>query len=448
MKKIIIVVAVIAVIAVAAVPFVNGLIAERVVRQAIDDVNETYQAYGMEMGAEIVRYDRGYTSSEIEWKINLGTFGESFGIDDIIFVDRASHQFNGITTQTSLEKNKWYTDFVSTYLDGVEPLTITTTYPLAGDASTHIDINPFTAKIINEEIGLNEQIQVKGGNIEVFADKGFENFTTTIAWDGLSVPERIMINDFTAESELRRVTSLIWDGTTTFNFGEMSITAPESPPFALQNYSGTVAMVFDEAAQALDGSYELTVERVGSGEEDIIENGSIVMAIKNLDAQGYEAYMRAYLSMVEGILANLDFTEDDPAVIEEAVQAQMASAGFQMMAAAEKLLKKDLEFSITKLEATMPAGQLSGSMTLRLKDDITIMQLAPVAAQPSIALDYIYLKSDLRIPVSLVPDPTMLVMPLHPIMQSGFFVEEGDDLVHAAETRDGALMLNDMEVLL
>ena len=46
MKKIIIVVAVIAVIAVAAVPFVNGLIAERVVRQAIDDVNETYQAYG------------------------------------------------------------------------------------------------------------------------------------------------------------------------------------------------------------------------------------------------------------------------------------------------------------------------------------------------------------------------------------------------------------------
>jgi len=41
-----------------------------------------------------------------------------------------------------------------------------------------------------------------------------------------------------------------------------------------------------------------------------------------------------------------------------------------------------------------------------------------------------------------------MVTPLYPGMQTGLFVKDGGNLVHAAETIDGKLIVNDQEVIL
>ncbi|MCB2173829.1 hypothetical protein KQH41_01040, partial [bacterium] len=86
--------------------------------------------------------------------------------------------------------------------------------------------------------------------------------------------------------------------------------------------------------------------------------------------------------------------------------------------------------------------------TFRLRDDLSFMQLVPLASEPSLALQFFDLESALTMPATLIEDPAPLTAPLHPAMSTGFFVREGELLVHRAETRDGALYLNGTEVVL
>ena len=72
MKKIIFAVGLIIILAVAGAPLVSGFIMERIVKQSFSDINKMYAETGSDISVEISRYDRKFSSSQIEWKLKLG----------------------------------------------------------------------------------------------------------------------------------------------------------------------------------------------------------------------------------------------------------------------------------------------------------------------------------------------------------------------------------------
>ena len=111
-------------------------------------------------------------------------------------------------------------------------------------------------------------------------------------------------------------------------------------------------------------------------------------------------------------------------------------------------MKKGLSFDISDLKIALANGEINGGINLQLLKDTTFLQFAPMATQPDLLFDLIYLKSDISLPVTLVGENPKLLEPIFSGMQTGLFVKTGDNLVHRAETIGGKLILNSKEVLL
>ena len=104
MKKIIVGVLLLIIVAGVGAPFVSGLMMEKIVKQAFSNLNMMYSDTGSDVSIEMLQYDRNIFSTEIEWKMRLGSLKAVYGVEEIIFVDRAKHGFTGIVSRTSLEK--------------------------------------------------------------------------------------------------------------------------------------------------------------------------------------------------------------------------------------------------------------------------------------------------------------------------------------------------------
>jgi len=150
MKKAILAVVLILLLAGTGTPFLSGLMMERTLKQVFNDINQIYSDTGSDISIEISRYDRNYSSSLIEWKIKLGTLKASYGVDELILLDRAKHGFTSVVSYTSLEKNKWFMDFVNQKLNGENPFKIRTEYNYSGVIEALITLEGFILKNGNE----------------------------------------------------------------------------------------------------------------------------------------------------------------------------------------------------------------------------------------------------------------------------------------------------------
>ena len=103
---------------------------------------------------------------------------------------------------------------------------------------------------------------------------------------------------------------------------------------------------------------------------------------------------------------------------------------------------------ILNLRAETSKGDINGELHLTLKKNMTLAGFIPAMLQPSLALEIFSLRSYLRIPRIMVKDDQRLVAPVMEGMETGLFVEDGDDLVHDARTESGELILNGRKVML
>ena len=124
MKKIIVGFVILLIVAGVCAPFASGLVMEKFVTRYQNDLNTMYADTGSGVTIDIIKYDRNFSSSEIEWSIKLGSLATLYGVDEIILVDHAKHGFTGVVTTTSLEKNRWFNDVLSSTLDGKTPRTL------------------------------------------------------------------------------------------------------------------------------------------------------------------------------------------------------------------------------------------------------------------------------------------------------------------------------------
>ena len=439
MKKIIIGILLLIAIAGLGTPFVNGLMMEKTVKQTFKNLNTMYSDIGSGVSIEIVKYDRSFFSTEIEWKMILGSLSAIYGVNDIIFLDRAEHGYTGIVSKTSLEKNKWFTDLVNSKLAGKNPLAITTEYKLSGLMSSTIVLDPFSMQLEGEVV------EIKAGKAIATCDKELKNFSSEASWEGFSVPKKLKVDGITMSSSLERLSTYLWDGTLSFGMGKGVI---EGGPqqIELVNLKVDYSLDVDDEEKTISIVSSFGADNLLAGLETM-ENGFVRMGLVNMDVQAFEEFMKLYTEIANTILQDITAAQDDPEKMKTILEEEMTRTQFQIMAAYEKLLKKGLEFQITDLYAKLPAGELKGDVVLTLNKDMTFAQFFPLVQQPELVVDIFSLRSDISLPAKLVNDNPMLLMPMHQGMPTGLFIKNGDNFSHKAETKDGKLYLNGQEVV-
>jgi uncharacterized protein YdgA (DUF945 family) len=439
MKKILAAVVLILVIG-ASIPFASGLIMERTVRSAFQDMNTFFAVQGADLSLEIINYDRSYLTADIEWKIDLGALKAIYRIDEVVFKDHAKHGLTGVVSTTSLEKNPWYAAFVDEKLQGRDPIRISTAYGLFGNIDTKIVLDAFS--LIVE----NETIDVKPGSMAIATDRTLKHFISTCSWQGLSAGEKFDIGEMSMASNLEMVSTFIWDGDASFSLQDIKAQEKENQ-FNIKGIKGKY--LFDVADDQTTMSWQALFSMDSLDAADMnVDEASVRFVAKGLNVKGYEEFMKLYAQNVSELSGQMAAVQDDPETAKEIMGKQMAAMGIQMMAVYEKLLKAGLELQVADVAIKLPEGDITGGVTLRLLKDMTFMQFAPIVTQPELLFDIFYLKSDFSLPAGLVGDNPKLLTPIFPGMKTGLFVKNGDNLIHTAETTDGKLMVNREEVVL
>jgi uncharacterized protein YdgA (DUF945 family) len=441
MKKIIAGAAVILVAAVVFAPFVNGLVMERIIRQAQDDLNTMYAETGSGISVEIMDYQRSFASSEIEWRIGLGHLAAIYGIEQILLVDRVEHRFTGVVSRTSLERNRWFTDFVNSRLDGNDPLHITTMYRLTGPITSVVEVDAFSL-----ETG-EERMEVRPAKLVAEFDEGFTHLKNRAVWEGLSVGEKAGIHGVSIVSELEKISTYIWEGDIEYSIDSGRIN-DSGASFSLAGVKGGYGLDFNGERESLSIGGELGFQNLTGPDGNFMEDAFLRLDVNNLDAEGYEEFMELYTTTVQDVLGDFQATGEEPEKMERAVKERMAHASLRMIAAYEKFLKEGLEIRVADLHAAIPEGEIKGHGEIRLKRDVTFAQFAAIAARPDLAFEILDLETSLTFPGELAGgDSLKLTSPLSGGMQTGLFILDGKNLAHRAETRDGKLFLNGLEVV-
>jgi uncharacterized protein YdgA (DUF945 family) len=440
MKKIIIGIVFLIVIAGVGAPFFNGLVMENIVRESLSNLNTIYSDTGSGVSVEIINYDRNYASTEIEWKMKLGSLKGVYGVDEIIFIDRATHGFTGIVSETSLEKNIWFADLVNDKLDGKNPLAITTEYSHSGQINSTIALDAFSLPVEDEVV------EIKAGKALFTCEEDFKKFSSQVSWAGLSVAEKMRVDGILITSDLKRISTYLWDGSLFLGIEKGEI-AGGSQPFDLTNFKVDYTLDVDEDENRLSVVTSIGVDNMSAGPEKV-DNAFVRVGFVNMDIQGFEEFVKLYTEMANTILKDIAAAENDPEQAKTVLQEKLIQTRFQFIAAFEKLLKQGLEFQISDLHAQLPMGEVKGDVVLSLNKDMTLAQFIPLMQQPELVLDILSLQSNFTFPAELAGGNSMLLAPIFPGMTTGLFVKDNEKLTHQAETIEGKLFLNGQEVRL
>jgi len=442
MKKIIVSLIVVILLAGVGTPFVSGLIMERIIRQSIDDIARMYAASGSGVSVEITQYDRQYASSRIEWKISSKALKALYGEEQIVFVDHADHGVTRFVTQTSLEKNNWFMEFINQKLNGKNPLKIQTEYMLSGKMKSTLSLSAFS---YTEG---NRVIDVMPGQIMISGDKRLNHIASELSWAGCSIPGKVKVDMLSLNSKMEKISAYIWDGTVSFKIKALNaITSENNETLVLSNLFSDYALVYQREAQVLSVGMSYGVGRATAGKDEI-KDVFVRMGIKKMDSKGYEDLMKFYVQTMTTVMEEVAESHKNVDAMKKMAEKQMAGMGLQLVGICEKLLKKGLEIQVSDLRAQLPQGEIKGDITLGLKKNMTLVQFIPIMMQPSVALSVFDLKSDIILPSKLVGDDQVLLSPLYPGMETGLFVKKEAALVHTAQTREGKLFLNNKEVVL
>ena len=249
-------------------------------------------------------------------------------------------------------------------------------------------------------------------------------------------------------ADMRMLSSFLWDGSIDFAIDEVSITEQQNRLNMLDlqaQYSADV----DSAKNLLSTTSSFSLKKLNTT-ATTIDGAAATFTMRNIDAAAYENFMKLYTRTMSKTLAGVAALEDTPEERQKMLEKQMGNIVIQLIGAMENMLTENLELEISDVLVTLQndqiSGEIRGDITLRLLKDMTLMQFAPVAGQPDLALDILSLNSNISLPAGFAAKVPMLTTPLYPGMQTGLFVQHDNTLRHTAQTKDNQLLLNGKEV--
>ncbi|THB76523.1 MAG: DUF945 family protein [Desulfobulbaceae bacterium] len=439
MKKIAVSIILIALVVSAAIPIASGFLAKRVVVQSVEEVNSFYAESGYDISVEILKYDRQLFNSEIEWKIDFGSLQNLYGTSEIIFYDRAKHGYRGIRSHTSLEKNSWYQSFVDSYLNGVDPLTIVTTYNIIGNIESLAKLESFSF----EKDG--EQVVVKSGFMVMSCDQAISKIKADLSWEGGQVQERLILEALEIHQNMKKVSDLVWQGDMLFTLGTLQFPNQQMDA-GFQNVSMDYTLSYDQPNDKLNMFSHFGV---GSMVADVqsMKDLSFIFAIENLDRQAFEDFMAFYGKTTSAIFGQLKDAENDQQK-NEIIKQQATIAGFQMMSAFERLLTKDLTLKFSDFAADLTDGSVEADLMVVLKEKLSLAQLNGLSLDPDLITDFFDMELDISFPETLLDKKEALIVPLRPQMKTGLFLNQNGRLMHQSRILNDTISLNGNEIVL
>ena len=440
MKKAIAVASILVIGIIAAIPFASGLIMEKTVRQAVEAMNAMNASSGADYSLKIIHYDRGYRTSDIIWKINLGSLRAICPIEEIIFRDHAEHGITGVVSTTSLNNNPWYAYFVADNLLGRDPVRITTHFGFGGGIESTLDLDAFMIPVGDDTI------DVKAGRIVTQTDRALKTFISSGTWAGLSAGDNLSIGALSLDSNLTRFSTFIWDGTASFALEDLQARMAIDH-LHIESVEGGYSIGNTDNRTMVSAEARLSIDGLRSNKRNV-DSASVHIDMNGLEADGYASFLRLYTQNMTQLLGNLQPPDEGPLVTQAAMSNKGPAPNLRFLAACENLLKAGLELNISNLHVELDDGIIEGGAALRLLQDVSLMQFPLFINQPGLLLDMLNLESLFKLPSQWVDANPRLTIPLYPGMQTGLFVQQGDDLIHQAKTVDGRLMLNGKEVFL
>jgi len=435
MKKAIALFGLILLLAGIGIPVFSGIMMERTLNQMFGQINQAYAETGMGFSYEIIDYDRRFFSSEIEWKIKLGTQKAFYGLEEIVFLDRAKHGITRVVSTTSLEKNQWFMDFLEQKVDGKNPLGISSEYRYSGNIIISIALDGFDWEMADAAF------VCMPGQIAVTVAKDLKQVDSEVTWEGFSVDDKLVVNQVSMDSKLEKLSTYIWDGNVAFSVQNIQAESKRGR-FELSKVSCEYLVDFEKDEKALSINASVGADKITGGPNPI-QDAFVQIGINQIDSDGFEAFMEMYSQIMMRVMGEMSAESGkDPEAVKRDTKKRFAALGLQMAGAYEKLLKQGLELQLADIKATFPQGRINGNFALGLKKDMTMVQFVPLAIQPSLSLDFFSLKSDFSLPIELVGERPKLLQPVFPGMRTGLFEISGDALIHHAETRNGKLFLN------
>ncbi len=434
MKKFLILIIVLLAIAGAALPWANGLVMEKMAMQTIAEANRTAEESGADLRFELVSYHRGYAQTRAEWKMVPGALWAGHGVKEVVFTESATHGWTGISSQTSLEKNVWYADWIAGPMKGKNPLIVETQYSAFGPIVTKITMTPFT-------LTSGDRSQKIGAlDISITMDKSFSKLSYEGSWEGVSQDASNRLGPLSVQSEMERVSGLIWQGKAKV----------EVARFAAEDAKGGIVvsnLVFqtDTAADKEAGSMDISVSATA---DEIKANGeslsawSLGLGLKKMNMEALEELSRMYAEMAGRMAPLLSDPEMSAERRAALLRPLMVENQMALISQFEKMLKKGFGLKIAPVDMTLPQGRIQGDFSIELLKDMTLAGFFPVMSRPELALDIFSLDSDIRLPAAFSQMQPNLTVPLFAGMKTGLFVIEGENLHHRAQTRDGQLYLN------
>ncbi len=441
MKKIAIVLILLLITAGICMPYFSGLITQKVLVRAVENANQLYADSGSDMRLEITAYDRKFSTSTLEWKINLGALSSVYGINELIFNEEAVHGYTGVVSQTRLDKTPGFSDLINQQLDGKNPLHIQTQYPLIGDITSTANLDAF---FITKG---KKQIEIKPAQFSFIMDKALKRFSSGAAWEGCKIGEELVVGPVNLVSNMEHMTQYIWDGKTVVDIQQLLIKDGQHP-VEMQNLKLESTMAYAPEKNRVSAEMGLGAGLVLEDGKQQLKDAFVRVGIHQMAATGYENVFKLYTTMAHDLAQDMAGKALDQEEMQDRFKQAMAESGMKIVTEAEKLLKKDLEIKISDLKALLPQGEVKGNLSLSLKKDMTLAGFVPVMMQPAVALDIFSLQSDFSFPAEMAEDNPYLLNPVYPGMQTGMFVRTGDTLTHEARTQDGKLFINQKEVIL
>lgn len=438
MKKFLAAIVVLLIAAGASAPYVSGLVAEREIRDIIAKANKLYAETALGISAEIIQYKRGYASSEVEWKVNLGTMSSLYGVKELLLQEQLKHEMTGVTSTLSLAKNPQYQEFIKTKLAGKDPLHVTTHYSLTGNIESTFVLDAFA--LPSGEQTLN----IKPARFVATGDKELKHFVVDGAWEGMAVNGMGSVDTVSLKGDMTMESIYLGTGNASMAFKGIKVEDPEEP-FALTNLVINYGINHDKPANKLSAAVEYKADSLSVGDKKV-EKALIRMAMNGVNATAYEELMRVYMNAFNKVLTSAGGNMQDPEQLEKAFEQQIGQIGMQLMEPAEKLLTKGLEFQITDVHFTLPQGQVTGNLSVGLAKDMTFAQFIPLASQPDLAMQIFTLQSNCSLPKALIAEDPSFLEPVYPGMKTGVFIEKDDRAEHKAEIKDGKLLLNNQEM--
>ncbi len=438
MKKLIVIVVLLVVIA-AGLPFLNGVLLERILRKAIDDANAMQAENPFGYSFEIVNYKRGYSTTDMELKLDMGILKDIYGIDSVTVREHAKHGTMKVVSTISLEDNEWYSSFLNERLDGKDPLHVETCYSLFGGIKSDVILDDFSTDI--EDVTLH----IKKAEFKVTSDRSLQNYNISGIWEGLDIDQKFSVNEVSMEMDMEMITRLLWDSDALINIKSIDFTEKGNNT-KISDLKVQTLTDADVDTNTIGYDVHYNIGSIRSGDNNI-EDTSVHLAVKGLKIDAFEEFRKTYFEKLSQVMSKIDL-RDPGKLNDDQMRKEMAQMNIKMIAAYEKLLKEGLEIKVSDVRVNLPRGEIKGAVTLRLLQDMTVAQFLPFMNQPQDLFEALYIQTDISLPAKLVGESPLLLRPPVPDMKTGIFIKDGDYLVNKMETKNGKLFLNDNEVSL